>query len=63
MKRAYIHRDEERPERTLEVQTNDEHVRIVCDSPGVASVSHVLTWLQWSELIADVDVAGTGSRS
>lgn len=54
MRKAFLHNDELRPERTLLVECDTTHVRIVCDSPGVASVSHVLTWDEWARMIAAV---------
>jgi hypothetical protein len=54
VKRAYLHRDELLPERTLEVETDCQVVRVVCDSPGIASVSHVLTLAEWDVLVASV---------
>lgn len=55
MKRIYEHRDELRADRTLTIEADAEHVRIACDSPGIASVSHVLSWGEWREMAAVVD--------
>jgi len=54
VRKAYQHHDELSPDRLLTVETDTEHVRIACDSPGVASVSHVLSWDEWAALVASV---------
>lgn len=54
MRKAFLHNDELKPQRTLLVEVDTRQVRIVCDSPGVASVSHVLTWDEWARLVTAV---------
>lgn len=54
MKRAYEHHDELLRARTLIIETDGQVVRVACDSPGIAAVSHVLTVEEWDVLVASV---------
>lgn len=54
VRKAFEHRDELLPDRKLEAFTNGSVVKIVCDSPGIASVSHVLTLPEWELFVASV---------
>ena len=57
MRKVYEHRTPEDFDRAIEVRVSSEQVRVICDAPGIASVSHVLTWQEWDELVAAVDAA------
>lgn len=52
MNRIYEHRDELKPERRLTIESGDQHIRILCDQPGIAAVSHILTLSEARELVA-----------
>lgn len=54
-KLVYSHRVPEDFNRAIEVRVTERTVRVICDAPGIAAVSHVLTWGEWRELVAAVD--------
>lgn len=55
--KVYEHHAHDDPERAVEVRVSTTVVRIICDAPGLASVSHVLSWGEWRELVAAVDAS------
>lgn len=57
MKKIYEHRVPDDFDRSLSLHVSAVAVRIVCDAPGIASVSHVLGWSEWRELVATVDAS------
>ena len=50
VRRVYRHADELAPHRALTIEADGDSVKVICDQPGVASVSHVLGWQEWQEL-------------
>lgn len=54
VRRIFEHRDELLPQRMLRVETNGQVVKVTCDAPGIAKVSHVLTLAEWDVLVATV---------
>ena len=44
-------------DRSLEVSVSAVAVRITCDAPGIAAVSHSLTWAEWRDLVATIDAS------
>lgn len=54
---VYSHKTPEDFGRAIEVRVTTDSVRVVCDAPGIAAVSHVLSWQEWDELVAAVDAA------
>lgn len=55
--KVYEHRTPEDHDRALEVRVTRDSVRVICDAPGIASVSHLLTWGEWRELVSAVDAS------
>jgi hypothetical protein len=54
VRKAFLHNDELNVQRTLLVEVDTERVRIVCDAPGIASVSHVMSWADWNRMVVSV---------
>lgn len=52
---VYVHRTPEDHNRAIEARVIAGTVRIVCDAPGIAAVSHVLGWQEWDELVRAVE--------
>lgn len=61
--KVYEHRTPEDHNRAIEVRVIGGTVRVVCDAPGIAAVSHVLSWQEWDELVHAVDAALLDERN